>query len=162
MRTTAFLLTTLLAFSAGCLTEDNAPEPTGDVPAPVANATAPAPLHWENDIVAGADPFNANPVLATPECSQSVSSCDFYEFTTNGTFALQASLVWTNPANDLDLYLYQGETLVTNDGINMVGDVPGPTSQNLAAPGLPAGTYTFRVVMWNAIDEHYNLDVSFS
>jgi hypothetical protein len=162
MRSTALLLTALLALSSGCLEDKQAPEATPDAPAPVMNATAPTPLHWEGDVTAGADPFNAIPVVAPPECSQSVSACEFYDFTINGTFDIDASLVWTNPANDLDLYLYQGETFIGNEGINNVGDPPGPTSQNLVHADLPPGDYTFRVVMWNAVNEHYDLDVTFT
>lgn len=154
----ALLLAAAFVFSAGCLEDDQAPSTEPEVAAPAINATAPAPLHWEGETMAGADPFNV--VLA--ECSTQASACEFHDFSINGTFDLEATLAWTNPANDLDLYLYEGETLVSNEGINNIGDPPGPTSQVLVHSGLPAGDYTFRVVMWNAVNENYSLDVTFS
>jgi hypothetical protein len=157
MRFLALLLTALLALSAGCLEEDGDPAPVEDAPAPLVNATAPAPLHWEGTFTAGLDVSN---VVTGVPCGPA-GTCDFRQFSINGTFDLVATLSWGLPANDLDLYLYEGETEVSRAGINTVGDPPG-TTQVLVHPSLPPGDYTFWVVAWNAVQETYELDATFA
>lgn len=165
MRKTLILALGLLLLS-GCLSSSG-----GDGDAGVGdgagdgagtNATAPAPLHWAGDILVGADPFNlASTVVATPPCSQDVSSCTYYDFSVNTTVDLTATLAWGVQANDLDLYLYQGDKEVSQDGINAIGDVPPVTSQVMHASIAP-GDYTFWVVVWNGAADSYTLDVAFS
>src|SRR5688500_4360101 len=130
MRKTLGLLLAALLLS-GCSGEE-APgdDPLGAGGTPLGSGTVPAPLHWCNDIVVGADPLNAlgTPVTrAPPPCSQKPAgqdvSCEYHEFTVNGTVALTATLAWGVEANDLDLYLFQGATEVSRDGINSLGTV---------------------------------------
>ena len=170
MRIAPFALAALLAFSAGCASDGEDPAPMADMPAPMANATAPAPLHFEGDVPYGADPFNLVPVQTpvgggTP-CSTSASTCFVHAFTVNGTNAsvsLEATLAWDLPASDFDLYLYEGENQLSQDGINSLPPSGVPeTSQVLRHEGLPAGEYSFWVVAWNAVGDAYALDVTFS
>ncbi len=154
----------LLLVLAGCLGDSGSDGDLADGADPEAQApaTPPEPLHWETDIVAGADPFNVAGTF--PACSQDVSSCDYYEFTTNGTFGLTATLAWGIAANDLDLYLYQGSDLVSQDGINGIppaASVPA-TSQVMHVDSLQPGTYTFWVVIWNGAADAYTLDAAFA
>jgi hypothetical protein len=171
MRFAALALTALLALSAGCASDDETADPTTDMPAPMANATAPAPLHFEGDVPYGADPFNVIPVV-TPvgggaPCSTSASTCFVHAFTINGTNAsvsLEATLAWDLPASDFDLYLYEGETQLSQDGINGIPPAAGvpEAMQVLRHDGLAAGEYAFWVVAWNAVGDAYTLDVTFS
>lgn len=172
MRKTLGLLLAALAL-AGCAGEgsDDDPSLTPGDGSGLGNATAPAPLHWEADVLVGADPFNnvpdpGNPTANNPPCSQQVSSCEVHEFTVNGTWNLTATLAWGVPANDLDLYLYQGQTQVSNDGINTIDPVDpssivGATSQVMHV-ALEPGTYQFWVVVWSGAADHYTLDAAFS
>ena len=173
MRSAALLLTALLALSAGCLEGgDDAPAETPDAPAPAMNATAMEPLHFEDDVPVGADPFNVVPVV-TPlgggvPCSTAASTCFLHDFTvpdgTNVSVSLVATLAWSLPANDFDLYLYEGEEQLSQDGINSIPPAAGapPTTQVLHHEGLAPGTYTFWVVAWNSVQDGYTLDVEFS
>lgn len=173
MRSHAILLATLLALSAGCLSEDDAPAATPEASAPAANATmALPPLHFEGDVPVGADPFNVVPVV-TPvgggvPCSTSASACFMHDFTvpagTNVSVALEATLAWSLPANDFDLYLYEGEEQLSQDGINGIPPAAGapPTDQVMHHDGLGPGDYTFWVVAWNSVQDGYTLDVAFS
>src|SRR5688572_16498132 len=127
MRKTLGLLAALLLSGCSGVTDDDG---GGDLPGPGGlggNVTAPDPLHWENDVIAGADPFNNLPtdpndpasLTAPPPCSQKPAgqdiSCEYHEFTVNGTFAMTATLAWGVDGNDFDLYLYQGDTEVSRD-----------------------------------------------
>jgi hypothetical protein len=170
MRFTAIALTALVALSAGCASDDEAPGPTTDTPAPMDNATAPAPLHFEGEVPYGFDPFNVVPVQ-TPvgggvPCSTSASTCFVHAFTVNGTnvsVSLEATLAWTLPASDFDLYLYEGEEQLSQDGINSLPPTGVPeATQVLRHDGLAAGEYAFWVVAWNAVGDEYTLDVTFS
>lgn len=157
----------LLLALPGCL--DESPDgddedllPDGSSPA----AVAPDPLHWEESVLVGADPFNVIPVVTpvgggTP-CSTSASTCYIYDFAVNTTVDLEATLVWGLPASDFDLYLYQDDTQLSSDGINQLGtvEVP-PTSQVLSHGGLAPGAYQFWVVAWNAAGDDFTLDVAF-
>lgn len=166
----AALACLLLAGCSGTTDDGSATPGAGDDL--LGNATAPPqPLHWENDVVAGADPYNSLPIdpndptsLAGPgPCSQQVSSCEYYDFSVNGTFDLVATLAWGVAANDLDLYLYQGDTQVSQDGINGIPPAAGvPATQQAMRASVGPGEYTFWVVLWNAAADSYTLDAEFS
>lgn len=171
----ALLLVTLLASGCSSEPQDDAGPAGSDGDGPGLNATAPEPLHWDADVIAGADPFNLLPDPNDPlggnlpECSQAPAgqdvSCHYYEFTVNTTVKLEATLAWGVAANDLDLYLYNGQAFVSNDGINSIGiGVPSlpSTTQVMSVDGLAPGTYTFRVVLWNAVADSYTLDAVFT
>ena len=69
-------------------------------------------------------------------------------------------------ASDVDLYVRQGPTIVSNGGINSVGGTNpsayGPvTSQTLHA-ALPTGQYEFLVVAWSVAQDTYTLDGNFT
>ena len=167
MRSHAILLAALLAFSSGCLSgEGNDPAPSDAPASPATNATVPAPLHFEGDVAVGVDPFNL--VDGTP-CSTDASTCFKHDFTveegTNVSVSLEATLAWTIEANDFDLYLYEGEEQLSQDGINQfppAGASAPPTMQVLRHDGLGPGDYSFWVVAWNAAADSYTLDVTFS
>lgn len=164
MRNVALLLTFLLAVGAGCSSNDQAPVQGGDVVMVVAtNHTLPAPMHEAGGFMLAADPTN---VATGTVCSgPSVDApCYFYSFHTDVNVSLEATLAWTNPANDLDLYLYQGDTMASNDGINNIGNVPPdmPTTRQVMHADAAPGDYRFYVVAWNAAAESFTLDVTFT
>jgi hypothetical protein len=160
MRVVMALALHALLLLPGCLEDGEDPAPM-DEPMVVAttNATAPEPLHHEGEFIAASDPANAvMPICFGPSVD---APCHYYEFSTNVTADLEATLAWGLEANDLDLYLYEGDTELSREGINAIGDPPN-TSQVLVHPGLPPGDYTLWVVAWNAAQESYTLDVLFS
>lgn len=163
---------------AGCsgATGDGASDGADDLADDADNMAALPPLHWANDVLVGADPFNFLPTdpadptsLAGPgPCSQDVSTCYYHDFTVpgNASVDLTATLKWMRQADDFDLYLYQGDTLVTNDGINNA-DPTNPTSlvpltEQVLHATIAPGDYTFWVVAWNAASESYVLDAAFA
>lgn len=168
----AFLVTllTLSAFLAGCSdNESGGDDEAPDTTTPTAGPAVLEPLHFQEDLVFGIDPFNVVPV-GTPAgggapCSTPASTCFYYPFTipANTTVAVTATLAWGLPANDFDLYLYQATTLVSSDGINMLGtaEVP-PTTQVLRHTPLVAGDYEFWVAAWNSAADGFTLDVEFT
>ena len=171
MRFAAILLTVLLASFSGCLESGDDPEAMTDEPtAPVVNGTAMAPLHFEGDVPFGTDPFNVVPVQ-TPAgggvpCSTPASTCFIHAFTIpEGVIAtVEATLAWSLPANDFDLYLYQEETQLSSDGINSIppaADVPS-TTQVLHYEPLVPGDYDLWVVAWNSVADAYTLDATFT
>jgi hypothetical protein len=63
--------------------------------------------------------------------------------------------------NDLDLYLVAADgTVVSQDGINLVGDPPN-TSQTMTGILLEPGDYSFYVSMWLVVAETYQLSATF-
>lgn len=170
------MLATLAAAIAGCSGLEPAEAATDpQAPAMAGNATI-EPLHWEADFLVGADPFNfvpaSTPVGGGSPCSTDVSACRFHDFTVPGnasgneTYLLTATLAWGLAANDLDLYLYQGGTEVSQDGINSI-DPFNPTAfvggaQQILRHDAPPGEYTFWVVIWNGAADAYTLDVAFA
>lgn len=169
MRQPSALLALLaLALLSGCLGDEASTGDTDLLPSEdTVEAAPPEPLHWEEDVLVGADPFNVVPVVTpvgggTP-CSSQASACFVYDFTTNTTVDLVATLAWRISANDFDLYLYQGDTQLSSDGINQLGSTEVPTpEQVLNHAGLTPGTYSFWVVAWNAVSDGFLLDVEFT
>ncbi len=164
MRAQALVLTLLLTFGAGCSGTDDDQAPMDEAPVvPATNGTLPAPIHETGEFLMAADPSNvATGVICT---GPSVDPpCYYYDFHTDVNVSLEATLVWTNPANDLDLYLYEGDTLVSSDGINTIGNVPPdlPATQQVMHAEVPPGDYQFYVVAWNGAAESYTLDATFS
>ena len=172
MRLPALLLLLLLSAAAlpGCLDQGGDPDPADDEPdTPMEETGSMEDLHFEGDVPVGADPFNTIPV-GTPAggiapCSSPASTCFLHDFTVPaGTNAsLTATLAWQLPANDFDLYLYQGDEALSQDGINSIppaAEVP-PTEQVLRHGGLGPGEYTFWVVAWLSVADGYTLDVTF-
>lgn len=161
-------LTPLLLLS-GCVSDDGGTDTGSDGPEgsnPMTNATL-EPLHWEGDVTVGADPFNFLPV-GGGVCSQDVSTCFFHDFVIPGNQSvnLEATLAWGTAGNDFDLYLYQGSTQVSQDGINSI-DPTNPASLTPQTTQVmhhtaTAGAYTFWVVVWNAVADSYTLDVTFT
>lgn len=165
------ILATLAAalLLAGCSSKS----PSTDVqPAPMqaaANHTALAPLHFSGSVTAGADPYNLVPI-GTPvggggPCSTAASTCYKHDFTIPAGItntSMEAKLKWSVAANDLDLYLYQGDTQLSMDGINQFPPMGAPTAeQDMHVDGLASGSYTFWVVVWNGAAESYTLDATF-
>lgn len=157
---------------AGCASDDTGEGPASAEQESTFTPTVPEPLHFEGEVSVGADPFNVvppAPVGSGMPCSMEVSTCYYHEFTVgedavgNGTVSLTATLAWGLAANDLDLYLYQGEEQLSSDGINSLGAAePPPTEQVLRHEGLAAGEYSLWVVVWNGAADSYTLDVEFS
>jgi hypothetical protein len=154
---------------AGCSSKspDSAASPTPT--SATGNHTALAPLHFQGTVSAGADPSNfvpGTPVGGGQPCSLPTSTCYKHAFTipgnASGNVSLVATLKWSVPANDLDLYLYQDGTQVSMDGINSLppGGVPAP-EQVMHVDGLAPGNYEFWVSVWNGAADAYTLDVTF-
>lgn len=163
MRIATLLLVATLAPFAGCLDSDDGPAPADEpVDADPAMNTTLEPLHFSGSFAAGADPFNL--VTGSP-CSTAASTCFKHDFevTGNRSVAVTATLAWGVMANDLDLYLFQGDTELSQDGINTLppSGVP-PPSQVLRHEGLAPGMYSFWVAIWNGVADDYTLDVEFA
>ena len=125
--------------------------------------TLPAAIH-DTKSVTGA--FAGGNVATGGLCEpEQTAQCVRYPFTANNTVAVTAKLTWTVPGNDFDLYLMQGDTIVSNDGINNLppggpGDLTA-TAQTLNAE-VEAGTYELLVVAWFSGQDTYTLDAQFS
>ena len=161
----------LMTFSAGCVEDsepiDDAPTETDDnstVEAPVAKAMGPQEVPDQSFQVSGswAGALDVQNIGGLAPCSAPTADCHMYPFSTTTSHDLVATLSWSLPINDLDLYLWDmaGNEL-SQDGINNVGDVPG-TEQVLNFPGLSAGDYQLVVVPWNAVNAAYTLDADLS
>jgi len=170
MRQTLLVSLVAALLLAGCSGKSPAPAVQPAASQAPANHTALAPLHFAGSFMVGADPSNYVPV-ATPvggggPCSLSASTCYKHAFTVPddaGNVSVAADLKWGNAANDLDLYLYQGDTLVSQDGINSLPPSGAPTpEQVMHADGLAPGSYTFWVVVWNGAADSYTLDAAFT
>lgn len=170
----ALLVTSLFLFTAafaGCASKlpDSALPGTG-TPAS-GNQTLPAPIH-ASEAVTGSfsgGNFAAGTPLDQGICSPApAAKCFHYPFSVNATGGANttAVLTWTSQSSDFDLYVVQGTTIVSNDGINSVGGtnpsayVP-VTSQTLHA-ALPTGQYEFLVVAWSVAQDTYTLDGNFT
>lgn len=171
MRTLLILGLFTLAVFSGCA--DKAP--AAEAPAnPVAVATAPplpAAIYDNQTVMASADPLNLLDVVPVGPlgglCSTPDSFCMRYPFSVgmNQTVNLTAELVWETVGNDFDMYLVQGETVVSNDGINNLGSTnPADytaTSQTMHFP-TPEGDYEVLIVGWLAVQDSYSLVVEFT
>ena len=153
-----------LLFS-GCLGDSDAPvdddsELDSD---PLGAAMPPADMHESGEFTLALDPSNvATGAICT---GPSVDPpCWYYDFHSDVSTDLVATLAWTNPANDLDLYLFQGDTQISNDGINTIGNVPPdlPTTEQVMRASVGPGDYRFYVVIWNGVADSYTLDVTFT
>jgi hypothetical protein len=169
MRSTLFALLAAALLLAGCSSKSPSPATTAPAAHGMGNATAIAPLHFGGSFTAGADPFNflpATPAGGANPCSTSASTCYKHDFTVPaGTInaSMEAKLMWTQAANDLDLYLYQGDTQLSMDGINQFPPSGAPSpGQDMHVTGLAAGSYTFWVVVWAGAADSYTLDATFS
>jgi hypothetical protein len=163
----ALVLALPLLLVSGCLADDGAGESDlGGDDGNGGNATALAPLHFEGAITAGADPFNmvpaATPVGGAAPCSTEASTCYYHDFSVNASADVTATLAWGVVANDIDLYLYQGGTEVSRDGINDVTADPTPVDNQVMHATVAPGDYTFWVVVWNGAADSYTLDVAFA
>jgi hypothetical protein len=73
-----------------------------------------------------------------PACSPPTSTCFRYPFTLMGNATANATLTWDLVANDLDLYLFEGEELLDDS------NAASTTSESLSTR-LEAGDYEFVV-----------------
>jgi hypothetical protein len=159
MRLTAVLTLLLAATFAGCTDDDTTDDvtPTPDDDSDDV-AAYPEPMDESEMVLFGLDAFN----LATGlPCSTPASTCTTYPFSLDRRTAVTASLTWGLPVNDLDLYLVAADgTVVSQDGINLVGDPPN-TSQTMTGILLEPGDYSFYVSMWLVVAETYQLSATF-
>jgi hypothetical protein len=126
--------------------------------------TLPAPIRDSKSVSAAFSGGNVGDPAAVCEPEQT-AQCFRYPFTANNTVAVTARLAWTVPGNDFDLYLMQGDTVVSNDGINTLPPAgPGEltaTNQVLNAE-VEAGSYELLVVAWFTGQDTYTLEATFS
>lgn len=151
-----------VAVMAGCLdgdkTDDETPTSTAG---PQPTQELPENITTTGMFVASADPLNIGGFAV---CSTPTAECHQVPFAVTDAQSgadLTATLSWSLPANDLDLYLYFEGEQISMDGINNVGDAPN-NQQVMNHPDLAAGDYYFLVVGWNAVGESYALDVTFA
>lgn len=146
MRSTWLLACLLLAAPlAGCLGDDGAD--------PQASAQ-PSEIHDERSLDVAAD--LQGQVRAEP-CQAETARCFVYTFDAPAATPVNAELVWTNPANDLDLYLYP----YAEDQASAQAASPGPSTSETLDTDLEPGTYRLVVVANLAAQDTYNLDVVF-
>ncbi len=156
-----WLITTLMLAAAfsGCLEGDEPETPATPDTETAETALPPEDFSADGSFMAGHDPYN---FVGGEPCSQPQSACEFVPFSTEVTTSVAAVLSWTNPANDLDLYLFTADGQeVSREGINFVGEPPS-TEHRMPAVSIAPGDYEFYVVAWNAAAESWTLDVSFT
>lgn len=118
----------------------------------------PPPIHRESQYTFGFDPLSTQ---GQPCDGPVLNNCDEPTFHLNGTFGVEATLTWMTPGNDLDLYLYRGDTQVSADGVNDEPDLFG-THQILHHHDLPPGDYSVWVTVRHGVLGQYTLDLVFS
>lgn len=123
---------------------------------PHPSALPPPPLHKEGDVDSSADPLNLGTAAI---CTTPTAKCVHIPIQVNTTASMEATLAWSRAGDDFDLYLYQNGTLVSNDGTNSAPD--GAVTQVMHAD-LEPGLYDLVVVPWNAVQDHWTLDATFT
>jgi hypothetical protein len=163
MRILAIALLALLA--AGCTTPAGTPTTTtGPVPGHAAAALPPA-IADSKMVTGGADPVNMDTQLATEPCKNPPSACVRYPFTLNGTASYEATLTWTLPASDFDLYLMQDGKVLDSSAGSAAGSPPAtlPGTIGEALHGtLDAGHYELVVDPYSVAQDTYTFKATFT
>lgn len=119
----------------------------------------PAPIHREGN----AGSVWLPPVPPYSECQGPLTACDGTWFRLNGTYDVEATLVWELPTTDLDLVLeFWGDDVVelSRDGDNDPTETT--TQQVLRYSDLPPGQYRLLVAPQHGVKIDFMLDVVFS
>ncbi|MEA3190558.1 MAG: hypothetical protein QOD77_1140 [Thermoplasmata archaeon] len=116
----------------------------------------PEAIHEQGTFTVSFDPLN---LQGGGICNTPTAECFEYPFEVEGApVDFDATLAWGLSANDLDFYIYEGDSQLYA-GTNDLGN---PTTGEAITGNLPAGEYRVIVVGWNAAGESFNLDVEFS
>ena len=149
----ALLVAPALAL-AGCTTGDGGATPTPTTPADGGGAaTLPPPIEDSQQVTGSADPLN---FASGVPCETPSSQCFRYPFTLNATAAIDATLTWTVPANDFDLYVFKDGAPFEQDGAT-----PPGTEESVQA-ALDAGEYEVVVVAWGVSQDTFTLSATFA
>lgn len=116
----------------------------------------PEPIQEQGTFTVSFDPLN---LQGGGICNTPTAECFEFPFEILGApVKVDATLEWMLPSNDLDFYVYEGNTEVLS-GASPIGV---PTNQEAITGELPAGEYTVIVVGWSAVGETFDLNVQFS
>jgi hypothetical protein len=142
-----FRLFTLLAWLSLLLLLGIAHQASAANPSSGPIAPGDPPVTWSGGPFTGT---TTDPIAAT--CSN--SQCDNFILTVSGgdatQYELQVEINWLNPANDLDLYIFDHNT-----GSQL--DVDGAAVSNVERVAIPgaSGTYRVTVLIYRAVAESY-------
>lgn len=113
----------------------------------------PPPIHETGDVQASADAFAP---LGLPPCEAPTSTCFEYTFEAVDRVTVEASLTWTQAANDFDLYLFAGDQQA-----EVSGGASPDTDEHIEARIAP-GSYRFVVVAYAVANDSFTFDATFS
>ena len=157
-RTLALLLTLALA---GCV---NTPTDTSDdanqtQPTSPGMTALPAPIEASEQVTGSADPLN---FAQMPPCSSPTAQCFPYPFDLNGTATITASLAWTVPASDFDLYIFQDGAPIDVGGQGASPPQSAGTTEEAIEQELDEGAYELVVVAWSVAQDTFTLSATFT
>lgn len=110
----------------------------------------PDPIVADETMPPSVDPVSTG----GPACSPPTSTCFRYPFALQGNATAKASLTWDLEANDLDLYLFEGdEVLDMSNG--------GPTTSESLTTPLEPGEYEFVVQGSTTVAQPFHFEASF-
>lgn len=149
----------LLAFVltlAGCMGPGgDAPGDANDTTQPDGEmASLPPPIEVTQDVSGSADPGSS---IAGPPCSTPSAQCFRYPFALNASALVSASLTWSVPANDFDLYIFSDGEPITDQG----GSPPPGTSESFDVE-LDAGGYELVVSAYAVGQDTFTLNATFA
>jgi hypothetical protein len=150
MRALALLLVLTLA---GCVAQAPSPATNNTTSTtPAAPAALPPPIHDSKQVQGGAEPLAG---AVGPPCSTPGAKCFSYPFQLNASAHVVATLTWTLPASDFDLYVFQGAKQV------QASANPPPGTQEKIDTKLDAGAYTVTVSAASVSQDTFDLKVTF-
>lgn len=142
---------------AGCASPPPEPPPSAAPPsAPPPPPPLPEPISDSRQVQGGADPLNT---FTGAPCGNA-DACFPYPFTLLANATIDASLTWTVPGSDFDLYLYNGT--VEAGSVEVMSASPPPGTEEAIATELGTGEYTLVVVAWLVSQDTYTLEATFA
>lgn len=156
-RSLAILLA--LAF-AGCVnTPSDASDDTNQTdPDAPDMAALPAPIEASEQVSGSADPLN---FAGQSPCASPTAQCHRYPFELNTTALMSATLTWTVPASDFDLYVFQDGAPIDVGGQG--ASPPGPPNPTeTIEQELDEGAYELVVVPWSVAQDTFTLSATFA
>ena len=164
MRTLLLVSLTLALALAGCSDNGDADGVDGSGPDGEATGALPAAIYDNQTVQAGIDVFNllpsdpTDPMSAGSPCATPASTCFDYPFTVNASADLTATITWTQPSSDFDLYLYDAGGSLVSSGTSGLDSMV--MSESFSS-GLAPGEYRVTVVAWLVVMDSYSLAVTF-
>jgi hypothetical protein len=133
---------------AGC-SDPAPPAPQPDLARPP-EPILPARIEADATMPPSLDPVGSG----GPACSPPTSTCFRYPFTLMGNATAKATLTWDLVANDLDLYLFEGQEVLDDS------NAARTTSESLSTR-LEAGDYEFVVQGSRTATQPFHFEATF-